>query len=86
MNSEGREVIVYAGDAENLYWIDNKGSPDEEDAVLDFVSHGIDQGAISIFDFEEERISIIKVASSYYCRKVPLTILSIEDDVEEVLE
>ena len=86
MNAEGREVIVYAGDAENLYWIDEKGSPDEETAILEFISHGIDQGAISIFDYEEERISVIRVASSYYCRKVPLTILPLEDNVEEVVE
>ena len=73
------EVIVYAGDAENLYWIEQKGTADEEKAVLDFIAPGISQGTISLFDFEEERISVIKVGSSYYCRRVPVITLSLEE-------
>ena len=79
MNAEGTEVIVYAGDAENLYWIEQKGTADEEKAVLDFIAPGISQGTISLFDFEEERISVIKVGSSYYCRRVPVITLSLEE-------
>ena len=83
MNAEGSEVMVYAGDAENLYWIDQKGNADEEKAVLDFAAKGLDQGSISIFDYEEERISVIKVASSYYCRKVPLTSVPLDEGASE---
>ena len=83
MNASGSEVIVYAGDAEGIYWIDQKGSAEEESAVLEFAAHRIEQGKIDLFDFEEERLSIIKVGSAYYCRKVPLLTIPLEDEVSE---
>ena len=82
MNAAGTEVIVYAGQADNLYWIEEKGNADEEAAVLDYLAHGIEQGAIELFDYENERISVIKVGSSYYCRRVPVTSLPL-DGAEE---
>ncbi len=83
MNSEGSEVMVYAGENQGLYWIEQKGSLDEEKAVLDFVSHGLEQGKIDLFDYEEERISVIKVAASYYCRRVPFTSIPLEEGASE---
>lgn len=83
MNANGSEVMVYAGDSENLYWIDQKGNLDEEAAIFNFVEKGINQGSIDIFDFEEERISVIKVGSSYFCRKLPLTTIPLDEEVSE---
>lgn len=83
MQLNNSEVMVYAGDAQELYWIENKGSADEESAVLDFVKKEIEQGVIDIFDYEEERISVIKVDSSYYCRKVPFTTVPLEEGASE---
>lgn len=83
MNADGSEVIVYAGENEGLYWIDQKGSPDEEKSILEFASRGLEQGKIDIFDYDEERISIIKVGASYYCRKVPATTLSLDEGASE---
>lgn len=83
MNANGSEVMVYAGQAENLFWIDEKGDSDEEAAVLDFVGHGISQAAIEIFDYNEERISVIKVASSYYCRRIPVTHIPLDEEASE---
>ena len=83
MQLNNSEVMVYAGDAQDLYWIENKGSADEESAVLDFVKKEIEQGVIDIFDYEEERISVIKVGSSYYCRKVPFTTVPLEEGAAE---
>ena len=83
MQLNNSEVMVYAGDAQELYWIENKGSADEESAVLDFVKKEIEQGVIDIFDYEEERISVIKVGSSYYCRKVPFTTVPLEEGAFE---
>ena len=92
MNASGSEVIVYAGDAQNLYWIEQKGTAEEEKAVLAFVSKGVVQGAIALFDYEEERISVIKVGSACYCRRVPVTSVPLEEaeaseeSVEEAAE
>lgn len=83
MNIQGSEVMVYAGTAAGLYWIDNKGTEDEETAVLNYVTKGIEQGAIDILNFDEERISVIKVGSSYYCRKVPFTTVPLEEGADE---
>ena len=83
MNIQGSEVMVYAGTAAGLYWIDNKGTEDEETAVLNYVAKGFEQGAIDILKFEEERISVIKVGSSYYCRKVPFTTVPLEEGADE---
>ena len=83
MNAEGNEVMVYAGETEGLYWIDQKGTLDEETSVLDFVSRGLEQGKIDLFDYEEQRISVIKVGSSYFCRKVPATVVPLEEGAAE---
>ncbi|SFI60852.1 hypothetical protein SAMN04487775_10396 [Treponema bryantii] len=80
-DAEGTEVMVYAGENENIYWIDEKGLPDEEQAILNYVSHGLEQGRIDIFDYkEEERISVIKVGAAYYCRRVPLTSVPLDEE------
>ena len=71
--------MVYAGESEGLYWIDNKGSADDETSIMEFVSHGLEQGKIDLFDFEEQRISVIKVGSSYFCRKVPFTTVPLDE-------
>ena len=79
MNAAGEEVMIYAGESEGLYWIDNKGSADDEASIMEFVSHGLEQGKIDLFDFEEQRISVIKVGSSYFCRKVPFTTVPLDE-------
>ena len=73
------EVMIYAGDHENIYWIDLRGTADMEAAVMDYASVGIEQGRIDIVDFENERISVIKVGSNYYCRYIPSTQADLED-------
>ena len=83
MNANGSEVMVYAGDASNIYWIDQKGSADEESAVIEHISKEIIQGSISIFDYEETRLSVIKVGENYYCRNVPLSSIPLDEEVTE---
>ena len=72
MNSNGSEVMVYAGELENIYWIENKGSVEMESALLNFISPEAIQGKVEIFEFEGERFTIIKVGSNYYCRKMEM--------------
>ena len=83
MNSEGSEVIVYAGETEHVYWIEQQGSVVQEKAALESVSSDFEQGAISIIDYEDSRISIIKVGENIYCRLVPYTSLPLEEGVTE---
>ena len=83
MNAEGSEVMVYAGETEGLYWIEEKGTADDEASVTEFVEMGLEQGKIDIFDLEEQRISVIKVGDSYFCRKVPYTTVPLEEGASE---
>lgn len=83
MIADKAEVMVYAGENANLYWIENKGDADEEAAVLNYVAHGLEQGKIDILDYKEERISVIKVGSSYYCRRVALTTIPLDEEASE---
>ncbi len=83
MNVSGKEVMVYAGEADGLYWIDQRGTADEEAAVLKYVKKELEQGAVDILNFEEKRISVIKVGSSYYCRNVPFTTLPLDEGASE---
>ena len=36
-----------------------------------------------LFDYKEERISVIKVGSSFYCRRVPLTSIPLDEGASE---
>ena len=83
LNADNKEVMVYAGEAADLYWIETKGNSDEEEAVLNYVAHGFEQGKIDIIDYKEERISVIKVGASYYCRRVPFTTVPLEEGASE---
>ena len=83
MNVSGKEVMVYAGEADGLYWIDQRGTADEEAAVLKYVKKELEQGAVDILNFGEKRISVIKVGSSYYCRNVPFTTLPLDEGASE---
>ena len=83
MNAEGSEVMLYAGDSPNLYWIEQKGTADAEAAVIEYVSKGFSQGIIDLFDFEDTRISIIKVGSAYYCRYILLSSIPLEKGASE---
>ena len=47
------------------------------------ISKEIIQGSISIFDYEETRLSVIKVGENYYCRNVPLSSIPLDEEVTE---
>ena len=83
MTAEGSEVMIYAGDSPEVYWIEQKGTADAENAVIEYVAKGIPQGSINLLDFDETRISVIKVGSAYYCRYVPFSSISLEQEADE---
>ena len=80
MNSKGQEVMISAGINENLYWIEEKGDADAEDAVIKFASNGIVQGSISLIDYKESRVSVIKVGPNLFCRFVPVIELPLDQE------
>ena len=68
---EGREMEVFKGTQENFYWIEEEGAPGLEKAILEQIQDGITDGAVQIVNFDENtRLSVIKIGSAYYCKKV----------------
>ena len=83
MNAQGQEVIVYAGENPNLYWIDQKGGIEAEKALINFGAENLTQGSISLFDWQENRISVIKVGQNIYCRFIPISSIPLDEGAGE---
>lgn len=77
------EVMIYAGNSENIYWIENVGSIELEEEVLRYANNNVTQGAIDIIQTKEERISVIKVNKNFYCRILPESEITDEAEVSE---
>ncbi len=71
MLAGNNEVLVYAGKLDNFYWIEDKGSEEQEKSVFEYIKKGIIQGAIDIVQTQDSRISVIKVNQNVYCRMLP---------------
>lgn len=71
MKSKGKEIMVFAGKTNNLYWIEEEGHSDYENALKPFLKKGLEQGSIEIFDVLKKRISVIKIGELYFCRLIP---------------
>ncbi len=70
MNYMDEEVIIYAGDNEHVFFIDERLSLEVELAALEFANKGISQGTIDLMEYEEERYSIIKIGKDIFCKKI----------------
>lgn len=69
--SDNQEVIVYAGNEENLYWIGEKGPVEYEKQIVEYAAKKTIKGAIDVMQINDERISVIKVDKNCYCRILP---------------
>lgn len=83
MMSGENEVMIYAGNSENIYWIENVGSIEHEEDILRYAKNNITQGAIDIIQSKDDRISVIKVNKNFYCRILPESEITEESEVSE---
>lgn len=72
MKVRGNDILIFAGSLENFYWIDENGNEDYEREILSKIGK-LEQGSIEIVEVAETRISVIKVDSFYFCKKLPET-------------
>ena len=72
------EVMIYAGQNNHFYWIEEEGTADMEKTVLAKYENKIAQGVIEIVDFEDSRFSVIKVGEDYFCKILPPSEVEIE--------
>lgn len=70
MKVQGRDVLIFAGNLPNFYWIEESGFEEYEREILPKIEN-LEQGSLEIFDFSGIRISVIKVDSFYFCKKLP---------------
>lgn len=70
MQVHGNDILIFAGTLENFYWIDENGTEEYEREILSKIGK-LEQGSIEIVKVAETRISVIKVDSFYFCKKVP---------------
>lgn len=72
MKVRGNDILIFAGSLENFYWIDENGNEDYEREILSKIGK-LEQGSIEVVEVAETRISVIKVDSFYFCKKLPET-------------
>ncbi len=69
---EGEVIDVLAGEAENLYWVGEKGTAAQEKVIIDSIKDGIAEGAVKLVNFDDAlRLSVIKIGSACFCRMLP---------------
>lgn len=70
------EVMIYAGQTDNLYWIDEAGSLEMENEILNSKQISPLQGTINLVEYNDKRIWVIKVGYDYFCKILPDSQLS----------
>lgn len=77
------EVMVYAGEKNGLYWIEDEGTPEMENLILQQISSDIAQGTIELLKIEDKRISVILVGKNLYCKVLPDSNIA-DEELEEL--
>ena len=82
MENKTRELIVYAGEYDEVFWIEEKGSKELESELLNKlgqeVGHDLIQGRSLMFELGGIRVSVIEVGSKLFFRIV-------SDELEKVV-
>ena len=81
MENKTHELIVYAGEYDEVFWIEEKGSKELESDLLNKlgqeVGHDLVQGRTLLFELGGIRVSVIEVGSKIFFRIIP-------DELEKV--
>lgn len=70
MNYGQEEVMIYAGDKDNFYWIEEKQDADVETEIAGKAKNGITQGVVVIVEYENQPYSVILIGKDYFCKKI----------------
>lgn len=77
------EVMIYAGEKNGLYWIEEMGTPEMEKVILQQTSSAMDQGAVDLIKIDDKRLSVILVGKNIYCKLLPDSDIS-NEELEEL--
>lgn len=62
------EVMIFAGNKNHVYWLENKMSASFEESVLNKLHFDMLQGAVTLVEVENNRVLVIKVFEDYFCK------------------
>lgn len=86
MENKSRELIVYAGQYDEVFWIEEKGSKELESELLSLLGEKVGsdlvQGRTSIYEIENVRVSVICVGSKIFFRIIPEMLEKVEYNEE----
>ncbi|MCR4733744.1 MAG: hypothetical protein K5829_01905 [Treponema sp.] len=77
------EVPLIKGSQDYIYWLQNKGSWANENAIMK-EARGLASGVVCIVQNDEKRFSVIRIDDVYYCRELPESY--IPDDDEDTVQ
>ena len=81
---EGDEKPIIRGENETYYWIEEKGTPQQETAIAQSIKNGITDGAVQIVKFDDlTRLSVIKIGNAYFCRNLPPSEITDAEDLAQ---
>lgn len=76
MENKMHELIVYAGEYDEVFWIEEKGSKELESELLSKLGESVGnepvQGRMLIFEVDGKRISEVEVGSKIFLRIIPV--------------
>ena len=79
MMEKESEVLIFAGENENVYWVENLFGADIENKIINSVKNNIVQGAVDVCEIDGMRFSVIKVEDNYFCKALAESGVSIEE-------
>lgn len=73
MNYENSDVLIFAGKNQDVYWIDEQGSEELENLVMNELKIKPEQGVVKLISVnnDETRVSVIRIEKQYFLRIIP---------------
>lgn len=68
---DGIDQEIIKGKLESIYWLGEKGILDYENKIQKKYQEGLEQGAVTIIEYNEERISVIRIEDKLFCKILP---------------
>ena len=81
---EGEVIDVVPGSIDDYFWVGEKGTVLQEQAIFNSIQNGITEGAVQLVETDDnQRLSVIKIGSAYFCKILaPSEVIEIEAEAE----
>ena len=69
-----KEILIFAGLNNNIYWLEEKGPADLETQLLPYLEKLSVQGSMELYEILLTRVSVIKIGDLFFCKIQPDTL------------